>query len=80
MSDFEFENEDFFNIDELVQQYEDAQRKNKSRFFDQEDFESIIEYYQFSGRYDEAMQVSDESLKQHASSSILWIKRAQLYF
>ncbi len=80
MSEFEFENEDFFNIDELIQQYEDAQRKNKSRFFDQEDFESIIEYYQFSGRYDEAMQVSDESLKQHLSSAILWIKRAQLYF
>lgn len=80
MSGFDFDNEDKPDISLLVEQYEDSLKRNRAAFFDQDDYESIVEYYEDRGLFEEALKVSEIALEQHPFSSILLIKRAQLFF
>ncbi|MBK9328560.1 MAG: tetratricopeptide repeat protein [Sphingobacteriales bacterium] len=81
MSSFEFENEDDpINVSELVAQYEQSIQGAQTPFFDQDDYEVIIEYYEDMGRFDNALEVAEQSLLQHPYSSILLLKKAQIYF
>ena len=78
--DFEHENEDQINVSELVQQYEQSVEGNHTPFFDQEDYEAIVEYYEEKGQFEQAMNAVEQSLLQHPYSSILLIRKAQVYF
>ena len=81
MSSFEFENEDDpINVSELVAQYEQSIQGAQTPFFDQDDYEVIIEYYEDMGRFDSALEVAEKSLLQYPYSSILLLKKAQIYF
>lgn len=80
MSNFEFDNEDDVNVLELVQQYEQSLANNHTPFFDQDDFECIIEYYEEHNKFDNALEVTEKSLLQYPYSSILLLKKAQLFF
>jgi tetratricopeptide (TPR) repeat protein len=64
----------------LVEQYENSVQANRAAFFDQDDYESIVEYYEERGAFEEALKVSETALEQHPFSSALLIKRAQLFF
>ncbi|MFN8284972.1 MAG: CDC27 family protein [Chitinophagales bacterium] len=82
MSNFEFdnENEDEVNVLELVQQYEQSLKTNYTPFFEQDDFETIIEYYEERNQFDSAFDVAEKSLLQYPYSSILLLKKAQILF
>ena len=80
MSNFEFDNEDEVNVLELVQQYEQSLKNNHTPFFEQDDFEVIIEYYEERNQFDSALEVAEKSLLQYPYSSILLLKKAQLFF
>lgn len=83
MSNYDFENEnedENINVSELVQQYEQSVKNEKTPFFDQDAFEAIIVYYEEKGQFENALEVTEKSLLQYPYSSILLIKKAQLYF
>lgn len=85
MSNFDFEHDnehedEYINITELIDKYEKTVNNAQIAFFEQDDFEAIIIYYQEKGRLEEALAVSEKSLQQYPYSSILLIKKAQLFF
>lgn len=82
MSNFDFENENDnqLNITELIERYERSEKVGQTPFFDQDDFEAIIEYYQSKGLFEQALVVVEKSMLQFPYSSILLIKKAQIYF
>lgn len=80
MSDFDFENEEPINVSELIAQYEQSVKNENTSFFDQEAYETIIEYYEESGRFENALEVAEKSLEQHPYSALLLLKKAQVLF
>lgn len=81
MSDFEFEHDDDqINVSELVEQYEKSVKGEQAPFFDQDDYEVIIEYYEDMGRFEDALNVADRSLLQYPYSALLLLKKAHIYF
>lgn len=80
MEFFDFENEQSFEINELISQYESAMRNNEMLHLDQEALETIIEYYESMGNHEKAIEVVEKSLEQYPFSSILLLKKAELLF
>lgn len=80
MDFFEFDNEDFDEINELIQQFEDAIKRNNSAFFDQDDFESIIDYYEDIGQFEKALVANERALEIHPFSATLLLRQAHLIF
>lgn len=80
MSAFEFEDEQNEDIRELVERYENAVRTNGSVFMDQDNYESLIEFYELKGRFNNALAAAELALEQHPFSSILLLKKAQILF
>jgi len=80
MDPFEFEDEQNEDIREIVEKYEHAIRTNTSYFLDQEDFESLVEFYELKGEFNTALAVADQALEQHPFSSLLLIRKAQVEF
>jgi tetratricopeptide (TPR) repeat protein len=81
MSNFEFEHDDDqINVSELVAQYEKSVNGEQAPFFDQDDYEVIIEYYEDMGRFEDALSVADRSLLQYPYSAMLLLKKAHIYF
>ncbi|MCB9034915.1 MAG: tetratricopeptide repeat protein [Chitinophagales bacterium] len=74
--------DDNFNneISQLVQQYEQAVKTNQSIFFNQDNFESIIAYYESRAELDHAYHAVQKALEVHNYSAMLWLKFAQLTF
>lgn len=80
MEDFEFEFEKEDGLFSLIERYESAQRNNKQLYFDQEAYETIIDFYLDTNRNEEAMKVTDLALSQYPYSAYLWLKKAQGLF
>jgi tetratricopeptide (TPR) repeat protein len=80
MSNFDFDNDNNINVAELIAQFEQSVKNDHTPFFDQDDFEAIVEYYEEKGQFEQAMLAVQKSLQQHPYSSILLIKKAQVYF
>lgn len=82
MSNFDFDNDndDQIDVSELIAQYEQSVKSESTPFFDQDDYEAIIEYYEEKGQFEYAMVAAEKSLQQYPYSSILLIKKAQVYF
>ena len=82
MTEFNFDNEqeDQMNVLELVEQYEQASKSGYLSYFDEEAYETIIEYYENKGQFEYALDVSVKSLIQYPYSSILLLKKAQVHF
>lgn len=80
MSDFEFDHEEGLDVSALVARYEESENGTHIPFFDQEAYESIIEYYEEKGFFERAMEVAERSLLQYPFSSLLLLKQAQLFF
>lgn len=77
---FDNDNEDPINVSELIAQYEQSVRSERIPFFDQDDFEVIIEYYEDKAQFENAFEVTEKALIQYPYSSILLLKKAQVYF
>lgn len=80
MSNFDFDNDNNINVAELIAQFEQSVKNDNTPFFDQDDFEVIVEYYEEKGQFEQAMLAVEKSLQQYPYSSILLIKKAQVYF
>jgi tetratricopeptide (TPR) repeat protein len=80
MSNFDFDNDNNINVAELIAQFEQSVKNDNTPFFDQDDFEAIVEYYEEKGQFEQAMLAVEKSLQQYPYSSILLIKKAQVYF
>lgn len=75
---FEDENEDdFFNLLELVDQFKRAQAQGKSAFYDLEEFEAIADYFYELGKIKQALEVVDIAMSQHPYATHLLFKRVQ---
>lgn len=82
MSNFDFDNEpeDQLDVLELVRKYENASNRAVTPFFEEEDYEAIIDYYLQQSRFDVAFEVTNKSIAQYPYSAALLFKKAQVYF
>lgn len=82
MSNYDYDEnpDDQVNITELVERYERFTKGESTPFFEQEDYEILIEYYQVKGQLDYAMDVVEKALQQYPYSAVLLLKKAQIYF
>ncbi|MDB5226530.1 MAG: Tetratricopeptide 2 repeat protein [Bacteroidota bacterium] len=80
MSNYDFENEDQLNVSELIAQYEQAAKEDHTPFFDQEAYETIVDYYEDKGQFENAMEVVEKALLQYPYSSMLLLKKAHVHF
>ena len=78
MDSFEFDKEHQKYIDRIVKRYEKSIKDNVSLFFDSEDFEALIDFYQSSRDYTKALSVVNQALAQYPFSSALLIDKAQI--
>tara|TARA_R110002050_G_scaffold150158_4_gene276806 strand:- start:2228 stop:3637 length:1410 start_codon:yes stop_codon:yes gene_type:complete len=75
---FEEENEDeFFNLLELVDDFKRAQAQGKSAFYDLEEFEAIADYFYELGKIKQALEVVEIAASQHPYATHLWFKKVQ---
>src|SRR5689334_20674423 len=80
MSNYDFENDDHLNVSELIALYEQSVKEENTPFFDQEAYESIIDYYEERGQLDNAIDVAEKALLQYPYSAMLLVKKAQVCF
>ncbi len=82
MSNFDFDNDsnEQINVSELIAQYEQSVQNNHTPFFDEDNYEVIIEHYEEKGDFERALEVTEKSLLQYPYSSILLLKKAQVFF
>ncbi|MCX6258196.1 MAG: tetratricopeptide repeat protein [Bacteroidia bacterium] len=74
--------DDFFDSEEMsesVQRYEEMLKNKTRQYFDVDEFEQIIDYYLDSNKINNAIQATDLACLQHPDSSIILLKKAQLY-
>lgn len=77
----EFDDNDFSDFEEifdLIKQYEDAENRNKSVYFEEESFEQIIDYYLENREYDRAANAVAYALSIFPASVVLLIKNAEI--
>lgn len=82
MFDDEWNEDDDFagSIEELLQQYEALKNGHSDRFWDEQEFELVIDYYYQNGQESEALIACELALVQHPFSSEFYILKAELLF
>ena len=80
MNRFEYNEDEYSNISEIVEKYEDSIRNNISLFLDSDSFEILIDFYAIRGELQNAMNAVDKALVQYPFSSSLLIKKAEILF
>jgi len=68
-----------YNVQELVERYEQNLSEGRAGYFDVDELEEISDYYQKRGKNNESSAVVEMGLSLHPNSSILMLKRATLY-
>jgi len=75
---FEDENEDdFFNLLDLIDEYKRMEAQGHSRFYDLEEFEAIADYFYETGKPKKALDVLEMACNQHPYASSLRLKKVQ---
>ncbi len=75
---FEEENEDdFFNLLDLIDEFKKMQAEGRSRFYDLEEFEAISDYFYEIGKVKKALEVIEMAAEQHPYASSLKLKKVQ---
>jgi tetratricopeptide (TPR) repeat protein len=70
-----------FNQNEgLIQRYEQMLQKDHSGYFEEEEFEWIVEYFESRNELSNALQALDYAISQYAFSASFLIKKAELFF
>ncbi|MCO5247840.1 MAG: tetratricopeptide repeat protein [Chitinophagales bacterium] len=78
MDSYEYEKEHEKYIDSIVEKYENSVKDNVSVFFDTEDFEALINFYQSARDYTTALSVVNQALNQYPFSTSLMINKAMV--
>lgn len=65
---------------ELVKRFEEMVDSRGQRFFDVDEFEEIIDYYQFRGDLKAAFRALRHGLDQHPEASGLMLKKRRFTF
>ncbi|QNR24695.1 tetratricopeptide repeat protein [Croceimicrobium hydrocarbonivorans] len=75
---FEDENEDdFFNLLDLIDEFKRMEAAGQSRFYDLEEFEAISDYFYETGKSQKALEVLEMAIDQHPYASSLQLKKVQ---
>ncbi len=69
----------FFDIDGLINRYEQSLEEGRPGYFDVDELEEISDFYHSIGKEKESVEVIEMGLKLHPDNSILLIRRATLY-
>jgi tetratricopeptide (TPR) repeat protein len=76
---FEYdENADELNVSDLVHQYESLLSEGKSIYFESDNFQDLIDYYEEQFDYNKALQVVNYALVHYSFSAVFHIRKAQL--
>jgi tetratricopeptide (TPR) repeat protein len=78
MEENEFQEPSFGDVIELVSKYEEAEKNKQTVFFDEESYESIVQFYQDNGRPGKALKVLDHAIAQYKFSSFFQSKKAEI--
>ncbi|MDQ0105994.1 tetratricopeptide repeat protein [Chitinophaga terrae (ex Kim and Jung 2007)] len=76
--DFSFLNEDFDDLRDLLQQFENLRTGQSHSFLDEDSFEQIIDYYDERDEMPIALQAAEIAIEQFPYSSTLLLKKANL--
>ncbi|SFE95513.1 Tetratricopeptide repeat-containing protein [Chitinophaga sp. CF118] len=76
--DFPFLNEDFEELRDLLQQFENLKSGQSHSFLDEDSFELIIDYYDEHDELPNAMHAAELAIEQFPYSSSLLLKKANL--
>lgn len=74
--------EDFFDFDieDLEKRFKDALTQGTSFFASEEEFENLINFYYFQGKYSYAEKAIEKALILYPMSSILWHKKGNFLY
>ncbi len=77
----EFEDNNIGNeFSELIERYEAMAVSDQLSFFEEEEFEWIIEYYETRNELEKALEAAIFATRQYAYSELFLIRQAELYF
>lgn len=76
--DFSFLNEDFDDLRDLLQQFENLRAGKSHSFLDEDSFEQIIDYYDEHDEMPTALQAAEIAIEQFPFSATLLLKKANL--
>ena len=80
MQDHDFDKGDQRDVKQLIEQCEEMLQSNKPYFFEQANFEQIIDFYEDRNELNKALEVADIAFSQHPYSAVILTKKAQLLF
>ena len=80
MQDHDFDKGDQRDVKQLIEQCEEMLQSNKPYFFEQSNFEQIIDFYEDRNELNKALEVADIAFSQHPYSAVMLTKKAQLLF
>lgn len=80
MEDHQFEEGEKRDVKQLIRQCEEMLTSDKQYFFEQANFEQILEFYEDRQEFVKALEVADIASSQHPFSSVIMTKKAQLLF
>ncbi|MBS1612878.1 MAG: tetratricopeptide repeat protein [Bacteroidetes bacterium] len=78
MEEDEFMEPSFGEMMDLIKQYEDAEKENRKVFFDEENYDHIVQFYQDNREYNKALRVANTAMEQYPFSSVFYTKKAEI--
>jgi hypothetical protein len=79
MENNEMDESEFGELIDLIKQYEEAMQAKQSAFFEEDNFERIIQFYVDSREFSKAMKVIDSALVQYPFSANFFIKKGKCW-
>lgn len=74
------EDESFDSLDDLIQSYEEVKKGLSSRFFDEEEFETIIDFLHVNSQENEALKACEFALNFYPNSTSILLLQAEILF
>ncbi len=78
MEENEFNEPSFGEMVDLVKRYEEAVKYKQPLFFDEDNYEQIILFYQDNREFNKALRVIESALEQHSFCSFFYTKKAEI--
>lgn len=78
MEENEYLEPSFGEIVDLVKQYEDAVKTKDQVFFEEENYEQIVKFYQDNREFNKALKVIESAIEQYSFSSFFLTKKAEM--
>ena len=78
MEEDEFMEPSFGEMMDLIKQYEDAEKENRKVFFDEENYDHIVQFNQDNRENNKALRVANTAMEQYPFSSVFYTKKAEI--